>query len=287
MGEFGCIPLGGRQRKANRSRAAWPAGRKAAPVEHVEPLLLAMLFGAALVAGCVDALAGGGGLITLPVLLLAQVPPVQALATNKLQGSFGTLTSAVSLHRRGLTGGVKLTVAFVFALVGSVAGAVAVQFVDRSALDVVVPVVLILIALYFLFVPAAGAVESKPRMGQGPFRSLVVPTIGFYDGALGPGAGSFFAMAGVSLRGQHLVAATAQAKILNFATNIAALAVFVVGGQVMWLIGAVMVAGQVLGSLVGSFAVVKGGARLIRPVVVTVCVTMVGHYLWQKGIVGW
>jgi len=111
----------------------------------------------------------------------------------------------------------------------------------------------------------------------------VVPGIGFYDGMFGPGAGSFFSMAGVALRGQNLVTATAHAKLLNFASNIAALAVFVAGGKVLWTVGAVMVAGQVIGAWAGSHAMVRGGAKLIRPVIVTVCFAMLGRYLWQKG----
>lgn len=248
------------------------------------PEVLLILFGAAMAAGFLDAVAGGGGLITLPVLLLAQVPPLHALATNKLQGSFGSLTASVMVTRRGLVRFSEVRMLFVASLCGAALGAFAVQFVHTSTLDIVIPVVLIGIALYFLLAPNAGAIDSRPRIGSGPYRGVVVPGIGFYDGMFGPGAGSFFSMAGVALRGQNLVTATAHAKLLNFASNVASLAVFMAGGKVLWTVGAVMISGQVIGAWGGAHAMVRGGTRLIRPVIVVVCITMLGRYMWQKGL---
>ncbi|WP_415648095.1 TSUP family transporter [Stackebrandtia soli] len=256
-------------------------------METVAPTLLLMLFVVALLAGCVDAVAGGGGLLTLPALLLAQVPPVHALATNKLQSSFGTLTSAVSMRRRGLTDGVQLTVPFLCALAGAALGAVSIQFVRTDTLQVAVPVVLVAIGLYFVFMPGNGTESRDPRMSTRTYHSMVVPGIGFYDGAFGPGTGSFFTAAGVSLRGQHLVAATAQAKTLNFATNIAALVVFLIGGKLMWVLGGIMAIGQIAGAYVGAIIVHRGGARLIRPIVVVMCVAMLVQYLWKEDLLPW
>ncbi|KRB94192.1 TSUP family transporter [Noviherbaspirillum sp. Root189] len=249
----------------------------------LSPEILAALFCAAMIAGFVDAIAGGGGLITIPVLLLAQIPPLHALATNKLQGSFGSLTASVMALRRGLVHWPDMRVLFVCSLIGSAIGAFAVQFVRAQTLDIVIPVVLVAIAMYFLLAPNAGAVEKKPRINQGAYRGVVVPGIGFYDGMFGPGTGSFFSLAGVALRGHNLLTATAQAKVLNFASNIASLAVFIAGGKVLWTAGAAMVAGQVIGAWGGSHAMVRGGTKLIRPMIVTVCVVMLGRYLWQKG----
>lgn len=250
----------------------------------LSPETLAMLFVAATVAGFVDTIAGGGGLITIPMLLLAQVPPLHALATNKLQGSFGSLTAASMMVRRGLVRLSDMRVLFLCSLAGAALGAFAVQFVHTDTLDVVIPVVLTCIALYFLLAPNAGVLDSRPRIKPGTYQSMVVPGIGFYDGMFGPGTGSFFSLAGVSLRGQNLVTATAHAKVLNFASNVASLMVFIVGGKVLWTIGAAMIAGQVIGAWFGAHAVVRGGTRLIRPVIVTVCFVMLGRYLWQKGL---
>jgi uncharacterized protein len=248
------------------------------------PQVLAILFSAAAIAGFVDAIAGGGGLITIPVLLLAQVPPLQALATNKLQGSFGALTSSLMMIRKRLVHLSDVRWLFACSLAGAALGAFAVQFVRAQTLDLVIPIVLISIALYFLFASNAGALERKPRIGGGAYHGVVVPGIGFYDGMFGPGTGSFFSLAGVALRGQNLITATAHAKVLNFASNIASLAVFIVGGKVIWAAGATMIVGQVIGAWCGAHAVVRGGTRLIRPMIVTVCVVMLGKYLWQKGL---
>ena len=256
-------------------------------METVAPAVLLMLFGVALVAGLVDAVAGGGGLITLPALLLAQLPPVNALATNKLQSSFGTFTSAMSMRRKGLAGSVRMSVPFVCALAGSAVGAIAIQFIDTSALTVVVPIVLVVIAVYFIVMPKASDVDRPPRLATGPYHAVVVPGIGFYDGAFGPGTGSFFTAVGVSMRGQRLVAATAQAKLLNFATNAASLVVFLIGGKLVVMVGLVMAAGQIMGGYAGAVAVARGGARLIRPLVVVMCVAMLVQYLWKQGFLPW
>ncbi|RJG07660.1 hypothetical protein D3870_18135 [Noviherbaspirillum cavernae] len=248
------------------------------------PEILLILFSAAVVAGFVDTIAGGGGLITIPVLLLAQVPPLHALATNKLQGSFGSLTASTMLIRKGLVKFSDVRLLFLCSLIGGGLGAFAVQFVNVQALDVIIPVVLVTIALYFLLAPNAGAFERHPRITDATYRSTVVPIIGFYDGMFGPGTGSFFSLTGVALRGQNLITATANAKVLNFGSNIASLAVFILGGKVLWATGAAMVAGQVIGAWGGSHAVVRGGTRIIRPMIVTVCCVMLGRYLWQKGM---
>lgn len=250
----------------------------------LSPEVLAMLFAAATLAGFVDAIAGGGGLITIPVLLLAQLPPLQALATNKLQGSSGSLTSSLMVIRRGLVHWKDVRPLFIFSLIGSALGAVAVQFMRAQTLDIVIPVVLVCIATYFMLAPNAGAIDKKPRLSRRLYQSTVVPAIGCYDGMFGPGTGSFFSLAGVALRGQNLITATANAKVLNFASNIASLVVFIAGGKVLWAAGAAMIGGQVLGAWGGSHAMVRGGTRLIRPMIVTVCVVMLGRYLWQKGL---
>lgn len=250
----------------------------------LSPEILATLLTAAAVAGFVDAIAGGGGLITIPVLLLAQVPPLHALATNKLQGSFGSLTASLMALRRRLVCWSEIRALFFCSMIGAGIGTFAVQFVQAQTLDVVIPAVLVSIALYFLLTPNAGAVDHQPRLNRAAYQCVVVPGIGFYDGMFGPGTGSFFSLMGVALRGQNLITATAHAKVLNFASNIASLAVFIAGGKVLWAAGMTMIAGQVIGAWGGSHAMVRGGTKLIRPMIVTVCFVMLGRYLWQKGL---
>ncbi|WP_245686126.1 TSUP family transporter [Terasakiispira papahanaumokuakeensis] len=244
--------------------------------------VVVMLGFVALVAGFIDTLAGGGGLITIPALLLAGVPPLQALATNKIQAVAGTFTSTSTLLRRRLLRWSQVRALFVSALLGSAVGALCVQFIDANSLDIIIPVVLGAIALYYLLAPRAGDVDTVPRVGPAFYRFCVVPVIGFYDGMFGPGTGSFFSTAGVALRGQALVKATLNAKVMNFATNLAAVLVFVFSGHVVWLAGLSMMLGQACGAWLGTHAVVLGGTRLIKPILVSVCLVMLGRYFWEQ-----
>ncbi len=243
-----------------------------------DPSTLLLLFGAATVAGFVDAIAGGGGLITLPALLVAGVTPLQALGTNKAQSVFGSATASTTLIRKKLVSAREVAPPFVRAAAGSAVGAMVVRQFDTDALDIVIPVVLVLIGGYFLLVPSAGEFESTPRLSVPVYRNTVVPAIGAYDGLLGPGTGSFFAVSGVALRGLQLVKATAVAKTLNFASNAAALAVFIVGGEVVWKAALAMMGGQAVGAFAGAHTMVRGGTRLIRPMVVIMSVAMLVRY---------
>ncbi|TMW11678.1 hypothetical protein FGS76_13965 [Alloalcanivorax gelatiniphagus] len=246
---------------------------------ELELATLLMLGGLALLAGFIDTLAGGGGLLTLPGLLLAGLPPVQALATNKLQGTFGSGMATFTLLRLRRFSPAAVRRPFLWALAGSAVGTVVVQVVHTDALQVLVPVVLGLIALYFLLMPGAGRVERAPRLGGALYDRTVVPVIGFYDGFFGPGTGSFFSLAEVALRGRELITATAHAKAFNFASNIASLTLFVIGGKVLWAVGATMILGQLLGAWLGAHAVLRGGHRLIRPLIVLMCLAMIARYL--------
>ncbi|MBF5056983.1 membrane protein YfcA [Alcanivorax sp. 521-1] len=247
---------------------------------ELELTTLLMLAGLALLAGFIDTLAGGGGLLTLPGLLLAGLPPVQALAANKLQGTFGSGMATFTLLRLRRFSPAAVRRPFLWALVGSAAGTVLVQVVHTDALEILVPVVLAIIALYFLLTPGAGRVERAPRLGAALYERTVVPAIGFYDGFFGPGTGSFFSLAEVALRGRELITATAHAKAFNFASNIASLVLFVIGGKVLWLVGGTMILGQLTGAWLGAHAVLRGGQRLIRPLIVLMCLAMIGRYLY-------
>ncbi|QPT39743.1 Sulfite exporter TauE/SafE [Oligella ureolytica] len=244
--------------------------------------MLLILFGIAMLAGFIDTLAGGGGLITVPVLLLSGLPPIQALATNKIQSSFGTMVATLNMFRGRLIKLENIRLPFIMSLIGAALGTLLVQQLNVAVLDIVIPIVLVLIGLYFLLVKGAGAVERKPRMAEKPFNTTVVLVIGFYDGLFGPGTGSFFSLANVALRGEKIVQATAKAKAFNFASNIASAVVFMLGGKVVWSVGVAMMLGQVIGATIGSKVMVSHGARLIRPIIVAVCFLMVIRYLWDK-----
>ncbi|WP_242521554.1 TSUP family transporter [Motiliproteus sp. SC1-56] len=243
------------------------------PIELTLELVLMLAF-AGLVAGCIDAIAGGGGMIALPMLLFAGLSPAQALATNKLQGSFGTFSASLYFIRRGLVQPRRIWPMVLCTFAGAALGTILVQMLDPSFLTAVIPLLLILIALYFLFSPQVGEEDVQRRIGEWTFALTVGFGVGFYDGFFGPGTGSFFAIAFVSLLGFGLTKATAHTKVLNLTSNLASLLFFIAGGQVVWTLGLVMAAGQLIGGRLGASLVVLKGSRLIRPLVVTICILM-------------
>lgn len=236
-------------------------------------LIFGMFF-VALLAGWVDTLAGGGGLLTLPALMLAGLPPLSALATNKAQGFIGTLTATVVLVVKGQLKLGSLLPLILTAALGSILGTLLIQRVDTTWLHWGIPFLLISVAGYFLMSPQVGKIESRARQTETAYGLSAVPLIGFYDGAIGPGAGSFFAVSGVILRGQTLLQATIRAKLFNFITNITSMAMFAAAGQVAWVIALAMMLGQFCGATLASHTMLNGGERLIRPLVITMCVLM-------------
>ena len=235
---------------------------------------LTLLTTAGAAAGFVDAIAGGGGLLSLPALLWAGAGPVEALATNKLQGTMGSLTSTLNYIRHALVSPRQLWLAFLFSLLGSASGAVLVQMLPHDFLEKLVPLLLIGFAIYFLLSPRVGDAPSQARMGLPLFSLLIGFSVGFYDGFFGPGTGSFFAIAFVFLLGFSLPRATGGARLLNFASNIVALAVFLFSGKILWLAGLLMGAGQIAGAWLGSHLAIRHGSGLIRPLLVVVSVLM-------------
>ena len=237
-------------------------------------LLLIGLFCVAALAGWVDTLAGGGGLLTLPALILVGMPPVSALATNKSQSFAGALTASIALLLRKQLNLKELWPLLLAAGIGAAIGSFIVQNVSTDWLRWFVPVLLLGVALYFLLTPALGELETHARMSERWYGRTIVSAIGMYDGAIGPGTGSFFAASGVVFRGHTLRTATVRAKPLNFVTNVVALVLFSAGGQVVWAIGAAMIAGQVLGAYTASHMMLTIPLRYIRRMVISMCMLM-------------
>lgn len=243
--------------------------------------LIAGLMAAAIAAGFVDSIAGGGGLITVPVLMLAGMTPEQALATNKLQGSFGAATAAVSYGRSGLVDLRRQlpTAALAFAAGG--AGAALVTALPTEVLRLALPVVLIGIALFFALKPGLNDLDRAARLSPALFGLTLVPAIGFYDGLIGPGAGAFYMLGFVMLAGHGVLRATAHTKLLNFASNLGGLAVFAFSGHPVWLLGLLMGAGQILGATLGARLALRSGARIIKPLLVVTSTALAARLLWQ------
>jgi uncharacterized protein len=249
----------------------------------VELSTLALLAGVGLVAGFVDSIAGGGGLLALPSLLLAGLDPVSALATNKLQGSFGTASATHTFWKKGLLRPSEHIAEIAVVFVGAALGVCAVAYVPTQLLKQVMPVLLVLVAGYFALSPKLSVAGSVPKLGLGVFSFCVAPLLGFYDGVFGPGTGSFFMLALVSLFGLGMVEATGRTKLLNFTSNIAALLMFMLGGKIVWIVGLCMGLGQIAGAQMGARVAIANGARVIRPLLVLVCCAMAARLWWQAG----
>lgn len=227
----------------------------------------------AFVAGTIDAMAGGGGLLTVPALLLAGLPPQVALATNKIQSCWGSGAATVRFVRAGTLrlrdnwGAVAATFA------GAAVGAVLMLSADPSTLRRAVPVVLVVVALYFVFGPRIDPDAARPaRLPRWVFAGLIAPLVGCYDGFLGPGTGTFFMIALVATQGMALRRATATTKLLNFTSNITSVAVFLAIGTIDWSIGLSMAVGQLCGGTLGAHLVLGRHVRIVRPLLVTVSI---------------
>lgn len=239
-------------------------------MESISSEVLLLLIATAGLAGFVDAIAGGGGLLALPALLWAGVPPVQALATNKLQGSFGTLTASLNFHHKGHIDLASLWPAIILTALGSASGTLMVQYLSADFLDKVIPVLLICFALYFVFSHQVGDQDAKQRISAGLFAVSAGFGLGFYDGFFGPGTGSFFTAAFVMLMGYNLTNATGSTKVLNFTSNITSLVFFALGGHVLWTLGLAMGMAQMAGAWLGSHLAIRHGARIIKPLLIVV-----------------
>lgn len=235
-------------------------------MEYLDTALL--LFALALVAGLVDSIAGGGGLITVPALLWTGLDPVAVLATNKAQGVFGTFAASINFARQGTIDLRRAAFAVLCTFIGAAAGTLSVRHLGGELLERLIPVLLIAFALYFLFSPRVSDLDTRHRIGEGAFALSVGVGVGYYDGFFGPGTGTFFAMGYVALLGYNLRRATAHTKLLNFTSNLAALLFFLPGSHVAWNLGLPMAAGQLIGAGIGSHLVLRHGTRLVRPVLV-------------------
>lgn len=252
--------------------------------------VLALLIGAAFAAGWIDAVVGGGGLLQLPALLLVPgMTPVQALATNKLASLFGTATSSVAYSRR-VRPDLRTTLPMAgVALVGAFGGASVASFLPAAVFKPIIVAALVTVAAITLAKPALGAVTRLRYSGRThlAIAALTGVAIGFYDGILGPGTGTFLVISLVGLLGYDFLLASAKAKIVNFATNLGALLFFIPLGAVLWPLGLAMGAANVLGSLLGARMAIARGARFVRVLflaVVGVLIVKLACDIWGDAV---
>lgn len=258
-------------------------------MENAAVEILVFLGAAAFLAGWIDAVVGGGGLVQLPALMVAfpHAAPVHLLATNKAGSIAGTTTSSITYLRRvriDVRTAIPLAVA---AFVGSVLGAAVASYLPRSSFNPIILVVLVIVGAYTLLKPELGQVVALRYVGRRHYGAAVGVgvLVGFYDGALGPGTGSFLVFALVGVLGYGFLEASGKAKIANVATNLAALAVFVPQGAVEWRVAAVLAAANVAGAYVGARVAVARGSAFIRVVFVVVVgafIVRIGWDTWQQ-----
>lgn len=259
-------------------------------LESIQLGTLLLVIVAGFAAGWIDAVVGGGGLLQLPVMLmLPGISPVQALATNKMGSIFGTTTSAVTYYRRV---GPDLRTAVPMALValaGSFGGAFLAANLPASVFKPIIVAALIAVALFTLFKPAIGELTALRHSGRRHYllAMLIGAVIGFYDGLIGPGTGSFLVIALVSLLGYAFLEASAKAKIVNLATNAGALLFFLPHGALLWGVGLVLGGANMAGGYLGARTAVSRGNRFIRVVflvVVAVLIVKLGADVWAENL---
>lgn len=262
------------------------------PAVDLSGQTVALVVIVAFAAGWVDAVVGGGGLLQLPALLLVPgLAPVQALATNKLASIFGTATSSLTYYRR-IKPDLRTAIPMAScALVGSFFGATVATILPAALFKPVIVAALIAVAIFVAVRPQLGAQTSLRFAGV---RHLAVASalatgIGFYDGMIGPGTGTFLIIALVSVIGYNFVAASATAKIVNFATNFGALVLFVSSGAVVWALALPMALANMCGGYLGSRTAIAKGAGFVRVVfliVVAALIVKLGFDVWQEFMLG-
>lgn len=244
--------------------------------------IIAFLMTVAFVAGTVDAIAGGGGLLTVPALLSAGVSPAATLGTNKLQSTFGVAMAVMTFARRGRIDLKRFAWPAACAFVGAAGGAIVLTSINPRFLAGFIPVLLIAMAIYYLLKPTLGDDDRQARM-RPILLTVLAAGIGFYDGFFGPGAGSFYTTALIVVFGLGTVNAIAHTKLLNFASNLAGLMVLLAAGEVLMMVGLAMAAASMAGGYVGARSAMSFGARVVRPLLIIMCLALTGKLLSDPG----
>lgn len=259
-------------------------------LEEIQLATILLVVVAGLAAGWIDAVVGGGGLLQLPALLLIPgITPVQALATNKMGSIFGTTTSAVTYYRRAHPDLKTALPMAAVALLGSFGGAALAVSLPSSLFKPIIVVALIAVAIFTALRPTVGELTKLRHTGGRHYGTAVGIglAIGFYDGLIGPGTGSFLIIAMVTFLGYNFLAASAKAKIVNMATNLGALAFFLPNGALLWGVGLILGVANMVGGYLGARMAVKQGSKFIRVVflvVVGALICKLGYDVWVENI---
>lgn len=244
---------------------------------------LVALAAVAVAAGFVDAIAGGGGLLTVPALATAGLDPLAVLATNKLQSVFGSGSATAAFHRAGYVTLRRDWPLAAGAGLGAVAGVATLLLAPPDALRKALPVMLALAALYFAFAPPPKP-GDRARLSQRAAAFTFVPLVGFYDGLFGPGAGSFYMIGFLGLCEFPVRLAAGRTKLANFASNLASLGLWLASGHAAIVAGLAMGIGQVAGAQAGARVAIRGGERVIRPAMALLCLVLAAGMAKREGM---
>ena len=250
----------------------------------LEPSILLLLCAVAFIAGFIDAIAGGGGLLTVPALLTAGLPPHVVLGTNKLAATFGSLTASVTYYRKKLFNPHFWQRSLFYTAIGAVLGTIAVDFLSNESLEKILPIVILLAAFYTLFnrmqpddklqLPA----KTTKLYWQQRLQGL---TLGFYDGIAGPGAGAFWMVSTMALYRINLLLTSGVARTMNFVSNGFSLVAFIYLGHVNFALGISMGLCLMLGAWLGAHSAIKFGSKFIRPIFICVVAAIALRLAWQ------
>lgn len=249
--------------------------------ETLSPLELFLLCLAALVAGSVDAIGGGGGLVTLPALLQARLETLLALGTNKGQSVFGTAAAIVAFWRAGKIDRGRALLVIPLSAAGAVLGAFIATWLEPEILKPVVLVLLVLSAAMLALSPQPGPRDPPSPRTARAITAAIALVLGVYDGFFGPGAGTLLILAFATFLGTPLPLASADAKVANIASSLAALVTFVAKGQVLWGVALPMAGAQLVGGVLGAQLVIRGGAKVVRVVVLVVIAALIMKLGWE------
>ncbi len=251
----------------------------------LDPTVLAALCLVAFFAGFIDAIAGGGGLLTVPALLTAGLPPHLVLGTNKLAATFGSLTASITYYRKKLFDPYFWRHALLTTAIGALLGVLVVDQISKDLLETLLPLIIVVAAIYSLF--------AKVRSDQ--VLQLPEPTrshrwtqrvqgfiLGFYDGIAGPGTGSFWMVSSMALYKINLLLTSGVARTMNFVSNGFALATFAWLGHIHYQLGIAMGLCLMLGSYLGAHTAIKFGSKLIKPLFILMVMAIAGRLLWQQ-----
>ncbi|SEG51126.1 TSUP family transporter [Oceanospirillum linum] len=244
-------------------------------------LLFLMLV--AFVAGFIDAIAGGGGLITIPALLTAGIPPHLSLGTNKLSSSFGSLTSAVTFFRRGLFTPALWKAASIGTLIGATTGTVIANYLDADFIAKALPAIIIATAIYTLVSKPATPDENADRK-SGLFQWVHGLILGGYDGVAGPGTGAFWTASALHFYRMEMLKTLALARTMNFISNITSLVTFALLGHVAWGLGIAMGSTLMLGAWCGSHSAIRMGNLWVRRIFILLVILISLRLAWQHWI---